>query len=202
MRRYGKHTDEDDIRVRPNRKGTRPRTHTRPKHEDAAEGMVLTVDRGRLTCLIGDRTVTAMKARELGRKGVVVGDRVAVVGDLSGEKDTLARIVRVEKRTSVLRRTADDNDPYERVVVANADQLAIVTALADPEPRPRLIDRCLVAAYDSGLEPLLVLTKADLAPAAALLAKYTPLGVRHVVTSRSELAEGDAAELVRESLYG
>jgi ribosome biogenesis GTPase / thiamine phosphate phosphatase len=143
-----------------------------------------------------------MKARELGRKGVVVGDRVAVVGDLSGAKDTLARIVRVEKRVTVLRRTADDNDPYERVIVANASQLAIVTALADPEPRPRLIDRCLVAAYDGGLKPLLVLTKSDLAPPAPLLAKYTPLGLRHVVTSRTELAAGDAAERVRESLYG
>lgn len=193
MRRYGKHTDEDDIRFRPNRKGTRPRTHTRPKHEDAAEGMVVTVDRGRMTCLVEGRTVTAMKARELGRKGVVVGDRVAVVGDLSGEKDTLARIVRVEERSSVLRRTADDNDPYERIVVANADQLAIVTALADPEPRPRLIDRCLVAAYDAGLDPLLVLTKSDLASAAPLLASYTPLGMRYVVTSRDEF-DGEAAE--------
>jgi ribosome biogenesis GTPase / thiamine phosphate phosphatase len=202
MRRYGKHTDEDDVRVRPNRKGTRPRTQDRPKHEDAAEGWVLTIDRGRITCLVDDRTVTAMKARELGRKGVVVGDRVAVVGDLSGAKDTLARIVRVEKRVTVLRRTADDNDPYERVIVANASQLAIVTALADPEPRPRLIDRCLVAAYDGGLKPLLVLTKSDLAPPAPLLAKYTPLGPRHVVTSRTELAAGDAAERVRESLYG
>lgn len=202
MRRYGKHTDEDDVRVRPNRKGSRPRTHTRPKHEDAAQGMVLTVDRGRFTCLVDGRTITAMKARELGRKGVVVGDEVAVVGDLSGAKDTLARIVRVEKRTSVLRRTADDNDPYERVVVANADQLAIVTALADPEPRPRLIDRCLVAAYDAGLDPLLVLTKSDLAPAEPLLEKYTPLGVPHVVTNRTELADGEAAERVRESLYG
>lgn len=153
MRRYGKNTDEDDIRSRPNRKGNRPRTHIRPKHEDASWGMVLTVDRGRLTCLVEDRIVMAMKARELGRKAAVVGDRVAIVGDLSGQKDTLARIVRIEERTSVLRRTADDDDPFERVVVANADQLAIVTALADPEPRPRLIDRCLVAAFDGGLTP-------------------------------------------------
>lgn len=202
MRRYGKHTDEDDIRVRPNRRGSRPRTHDRPKHEDAAQGMVLTVDRGRITCLVDGRTVTAMKARELGRKGVAVGDRVALVGDLSGEKDTLARIVRVEKRTSVLRRTADDNDPYERVVVANADQLAVVTALADPEPRPRLIDRCLVAAYDAGLDPLLVLTKSDLAPAGPLLEQYAPLGVPHIVTSRDELADGEAAERLRELLRG
>ncbi|MEU3354060.1 ribosome small subunit-dependent GTPase A [Streptomyces sp. NPDC037389] len=202
MRRYGKHTDEDDVRVRPNRKGNRPRTSIRPKHEDAAEGLVLTVDRGRLTVLVEDRKITAMKARELGRKSAVVGDRVAVVGDLSGAKDTLARIVRVEERSSVLRRTADDDDPYERVVVANADQLAIVTALADPEPRPRLIDRCLVAAYDAGLEPLLVLTKSDLASAETLMESYGSLGVPYVVTNREELANGDAADRVREQLAG
>ncbi|WP_432074853.1 ribosome small subunit-dependent GTPase A [Streptomyces wuyuanensis] len=202
MRRYGKHTDEDDVRVRPNRKGNRPRTSIRPKHEDAAEGMVLTVDRGRLTCLVDNRTVMAMKARELGRKAAVVGDRVSLVGDLSGRKDTLARIVRIEERASVLRRTADDDDPYERVVVANADQLAIVTALADPEPRPRLIDRCLVAAYDGGLEPLLVLTKSDLAPASTLLDLYGALDIPYVVTSREELYAGEAANVVREHLDG
>ncbi|MFE0628931.1 ribosome small subunit-dependent GTPase A [Streptomyces sp. NPDC058864] len=201
MRRYGKHTDEDDVRVRPNRKGNRPRTSIRPKHEDAEEGFVLTVDRGRVTCLVEDRTVTAMKARELGRKGIVVGDRVGIVGDLSGERDTLARIVRVEERSSVLRRTADDTDPYERVVVANADRLAIVTALADPEPRPRLIDRCLVAAYDAGLEPLLVLTKSDLAPAGPLLETYAPLGVPYVVTSHENF-DAAATEAVREHLKG
>ncbi|RII16098.1 putative ribosome biogenesis GTPase RsgA [Streptomyces sp. YIM 130001] len=202
MRRYGKNPDEDDIRVRPNRKGNRPRTHIRPKHEDASEGMVLTVDRGRLTCLVEDRVVMAMKARELGRKAAVVGDRVALVGDLSGRKDTLARIVRIEKRSSVLRRTADDDDPYERVVVANADQLAIVTALADPEPRPRLIDRCLVAAYDAGLQPVLVLTKSDLAPADRLLESYGALDFPYVVTSRDELADGNGADRVREVLDG
>ncbi|CAL9565542.1 MULTISPECIES: ribosome small subunit-dependent GTPase A [Streptomyces] len=202
MRRYGKHTDEDDIRTRPGRRNTRPRTNIRPKHEDAAEGLVLTVDRGRLTCLVEDRVVMAMKARELGRKAAVVGDRVALVGDMSGKKDTLARIVRIEERTSVLRRTADDDDPYERVVVANADQLAVVTALADPEPRPRLIDRCLVAAYDGGLEPLLVLTKSDLAPPEKLLELYGDLDIPYVVTSRAELESGAAVARVREQLDG
>ncbi|MFE0922911.1 ribosome small subunit-dependent GTPase A [Streptomyces nigra] len=202
MRRYGKHTDEDDIRTRPGRRNTRPRTNIRPKHEDAAEGMVLTVDRGRLTCLVDDRVVLAMKARELGRKAAVVGDRVALVGDLTGKKDTLARIVRIEERSSVLRRTADDDDPFERVVVANADQLAIVTALADPEPRPRLIDRCLVAAFDGGLEPLLVLTKSDLASPDELLELYGALDIPYVVTNREDLADGGAADRVREHLSG
>jgi ribosome biogenesis GTPase len=197
VRRYGKNPDEDDVRVRPNRRGSRPRTNIRPQHSDAAEGMVLTVDRGRLTVLVDDVEITAMKARELGRKSAVVGDRVAVVGDLSGAKDTLARVVRVEERRSVLRRTADDTDPYERVVVANADQLAIVTALADPEPRPRLIDRCLVAAYDAGLDPLLVLTKSDLADAEPLLETYGALDVAHVVTSRNDFLTGGVEEIRR-----
>ena len=180
--------DEDDVRVRPGRGKSRPRTKDRPEHLDAAEGWVVTVDRGRFGCLVqtpaGRVHVVAMKARELGRKGVVAGDRVALVGDLSAEVDALARIVRVEPRATVLRRTADDDDPVERVLVANADQLAIVTALADPEPRTGLIDRCLVAAYDAGLKPLLVLTKADLKSPEELLDTYRALDVEHVVTAR------------------
>lgn len=158
---------------------------------------MLAVDRGRFTCLVDSRRVYAIKARELGRKGVVVGDHVAIIGDVSGGPDALARIVRVEERRSVLRRTADDTDPVERVIVANADQLVIVTSLADPEPRPRLVDRCLVAAYDAGLDSLLCLTKADLAPPEPLLAVYAPLGVRFVVTMR-----GGDLDLVRERLAG
>ena len=125
-----------------------------------------------------------MKSRPLGRKGVVVGDRVRLVGDTSGVDGSLARIVTVDERTTVLRRTADDDDPVERVVVANADQLVIVTALADPEPRQGLVDRALVAAYDAGMDPLLCLTKADLADPEPLLASYRPLGVPYVVTQR------------------
>ena len=63
------------------------------------------VDRGRYRCYVGDRTVTAMTARELGRGGVVVGDRVALAGDVSGQPGTLARIVRVAPRATVLRRS-------------------------------------------------------------------------------------------------
>jgi ribosome biogenesis GTPase len=128
--------------------------------------------------------ITAMRARELGRRGVVVGDTVALAGDVSGAPGSLARVVRVAPRATVLRRSADDSDPVERVIVANAAQLVIVTALASPPPRPRLIDRFLVAAYDAGLAPLLCLTKADLAQPGELLASYLPLGIRYVVTGR------------------
>jgi ribosome biogenesis GTPase len=141
------------------------------------------VDRGRYGCLTESGVlVTAMKARELGRGSVVVGDRVALAGDTSGAAGTLARIVRVEERTSVLRRSPDDTDPQERIVVANADQLVIVCALADPAPKTRFIDRCLVAAYDAGLDPLLLLTKSDLASPRTLRAFYRPLGFPMLTT--------------------
>ena len=179
-----RHLDEDDVRVRPGRRNTRPRSKQRPAHEDAAQGMVVTVDRGRYTVLVAEIEVVAMRARELGRRGIAVGDQVDIVGDLSGGPDALARIVRVGERSTVLRRTADDNDPYERVIVANADQLVIVSSLADPEPRYGLIDRCLVAALAAGLEPLLCLTKSDLATPDDALARYAELSVPAVVTHR------------------
>ncbi|HEX6919107.1 MAG TPA: ribosome small subunit-dependent GTPase A [Actinomycetes bacterium] len=193
-RRQRRDLDEDDVRVRPSR-GSRPRTKDRPLHEAAVPGVVVAVDRGRYACRVDGHDVTAMKARELGRRGVVVGDRVALVGDVTGGADSLARIVRVEPRASTLRRSADDTDPVERVIVANANQLVIVTALADPAPRPRLIDRCLVAAYDAGLQPLLCLTKSDLAGPDQLLETYRALDVPHVVVQR-----GGPLDAVRERL--
>ena len=179
MSRY----DEDARYDRPKRR-TRPRTKDRPTYEDAAQGKVITVDRGRYTCLVDGRIVTAMKARSLGRKAVIVGDLVRLDGDASGAEGTLARVVEVEPRRTLLRRSADDDDPIERPLVANADQLVIVVAVANPEPRPRLVDRCLVAAFDAGLRPLLCLTKTDLADPEPLLAAYRPLGVESVATRR------------------
>jgi ribosome biogenesis GTPase len=149
---------------------------------------VVTVDRGRVTVRLDTPEpveVLAVKARELGRRALAVGDRVSLVGDVSGAPDTLARVVRVAQRSSVLRRTADDVDPVERVLVANADQLVIVAAVADPQPRPRLIDRCLVAAYDAGLDPVLCVTKTDLADPAPLLAGYAPLQLTTVAVDRA-----------------
>ena len=193
--------DEDDVRIRPGR-GSRPRSKQRPTHDDAVNGMVVTVDRGRYTLLIGAPDnpgvrVIAMRARELGRRGIAVGDQVSVIGDLSGAPDTLARVVRIAKRDTVLRRTADDTDAVERVIVANADQLVIVASLADPPPRYGLIDRCLVAALTEGMEPLLCLTKSDLAPPDEALARYAELDLPSVVTGLG----GDLGEL-RTALTG
>jgi ribosome biogenesis GTPase / thiamine phosphate phosphatase len=196
MSRRVRDLDEDDVRVRPGR-GTRPRSQLRPAHDEAVSALVLAVDRGRFTCEVDDHEVTAVKARELGRKSVVVGDHVGLVGDVSGTTDTLARLIRIEPRASVLRRSADDGDPIERIIVANAEQLAIVCAVANPEPQPRLIDRYLVAAFDGSLEPLLVLTKTDLADPTPLIEAYALLDLRVVVTRDGEPSDDLRAVLHR-----
>ncbi|KGF15942.1 ribosome small subunit-dependent GTPase A [Corynebacterium freneyi] len=180
-RRY-RDWDESDVRVRPGR-GSRPRTKDRPKHADAKWGLVVTKDRGRWGVVLDGTTtpVTCMRARELGRTNIVVGDRVGVVGDVSGREGTLARIVKLADRTSVLRRTADDNDPFERIVVANAELLLIVCAVADPPPRTGFVERALVAAYAGGVEPVLCLTKSDLADPAEFAGEFAELGVPVIV---------------------
>ncbi|MCG7267605.1 ribosome small subunit-dependent GTPase A [Corynebacterium sp. ACRQJ] len=181
------HWDESDVRVRPG-KGSRPRTKDRPSHKNAKRGMVVSKDRGRWGVVLDEdgTLVTCMRAREMGRTNVVVGDHVSVVGDTSGKKDTLARIVRLEDRTSILRRTADDTDSFERIVVANADYLLIVSAVADPPPRTGFVERALIAAFVGGLTPLVCLTKSDLADPSAFAAEFRDLDVEVLTTGVSD----------------
>ena len=185
--------DEDDkyadyeARNRPNPKGNRARTKTRPEHSDAVTGRVLTVDRGRYTVLVDEGAEhehegLASRASELRKQAIVTGDRVDLVGDTTGDEGTLSRIVRIQPRSTVLRRSADDSDEVERIIVANADQMLIVVAAANPEPRPRLVDRYLVAAFDAGIAPILCITKTDLADPAPFLANFAGLDIQTVTS--------------------
>lgn len=209
MARSFRSYDESDVRVRPG-KGSRPRTKDRPKHKNAKFGMVITKDRGRWGVALDDGpVVTTMRARELGRTPIEVGDRVGVVGDTSGKKDTLGRIVKLAERTSVLRRTADDTDPYERIVVANADQMLIVTAVADPPPRSGFVERALIAAFVGNVSPVLCLTKTDLADPAPFAAEFADLdvpvvtaGVDDSLDAVSKVVEGHVTALIGHSGVG
>jgi len=174
--------DESDVRIRPARR-TFPRTKDRPSHEQAVDAFVTTVDRGRTTCVTESGTrVIAMKARELGPKSVVVGDSIKIVGDISGREGTLARIVAVNDRVNSLSRTIDDAAKMERTIVSNIDQLVIVCAATNPEPRRGLIDRFLVSAFAESIDPILVITKSDLGPIPDFVSSYKSLGVQ-IVTS-------------------
>lgn len=202
--------DESDVRVRPNKKGSRPRTKEAPNYDDAELGRVVQVDRGRYTCAVAstddgsDRVVTAMRAKALRRTAVVPGDLVRLVGDVSGTEGTLARLVQVEARCTLLRRSAEDSDDAERVVVANADQLLIVVAAADPQPRTGFIDRALVAAYEAGITPVLLITKADLAAdqadPAGLISHYSHLDLTTVISSGAQTEDPGRTRLSPEAV--
>lgn len=184
--------DEADVRVRPNPKANRPRTKRRPAHADARVARVLGVDRGRYTVLVDEdgpdeHAILAVRARELRKTPIVTGDRARVVGDTSGDEGTLSRIVGIEERSSLLRRSADDTDQVERIIVANADQMLVVVSAAEPEPRARLVDRYLIAALDAGIRPLLVVTKTDLADPAGFLTHFDGLDLEVFTSARDEM---------------
>ena len=178
--------DESDVRIRPSRSVPR-RSKDRPDYSELPIAFVTQVDRGRSLCLTEDGTlVTAMKARELGKNAVVVGDLVRLDGDISGSEGTLARIVEVTPRRNSLSRTIDDIGAMERAIVANVDLMLIVVAAANPEPRTGFIDRALVVAYDQGITPILVITKCDLADPTHLNDLYAPLSLEVFMTERGK----------------
>ena len=193
--------DESDVRIRPSRT-TRRRSKDRPTHESSSSALVISVDRGRTGCVLDSgQTVIAMKARELGPKSVVVGDRVDIVGDISGADGSLARIVRVQERTNALTRTVDDAAKFERTIVANIDTMLIVVAAANPEPRRGLIDRFLVSAFIEKIHPVIVVTKVDLAPVPEWITSYAALGVEIMTTTSKAGTRMADVDTINEKLH-
>ncbi|NUR72007.1 MAG: ribosome small subunit-dependent GTPase A, partial [Hamadaea sp.] len=72
-----------------------------------------------------------------------------------------------------------------------------VSSLSDPPPRTGFIDRCLVAAYDADIEPILLLTKSDLATPHEILDYYAALDLPHLLTG-----PGSDLTAVRKELAG
>lgn len=116
--------------------------------------------------------------------GLCVGDRVWTDG--AEAPDDRVIMARAERRTE-LRRVRSEEDRTGHVIAANLDQLAITAALHNPPLRTGALDRYLLLASVLGIEPLLVLTKIDLAPMDdpgwEVLAPYRELGVPIIPTS-------------------
>lgn len=199
--RLARSYDERDVRVRASRRGTKPRTKDRPDYSASPRGVVWGVDRGRYRVRLDDGSfISAMRARALPRKSVVIGDVVALKGDLSGSAGSLARVVEVDERRNTLRRSADDNDHIERVIVANMDQMVMVVAADNPPPRPGMLDRCLVVARVEGIEPLVIVTKTDIGSAESLSQWFDHIDVDFLPLSVK--TDGSGLDEVRERLAG
>jgi ribosome biogenesis GTPase len=188
-------------KIRADSRGSRPRSKNRPRHDNAVTGFIIAVDRGRYRAIIDEgtkdeRLVTCSRASELRRQAIVTGDLVDIVGDSSGDAGSLARIVRIHPRSTVLRRSGDDADTIERIIVANADQLLMVVSAANPEPRLRLIDRYIIAALDAGLTPILCITKTDLDPGTELIEYGRALGIQTFTRSPEKPATKELQDVV------
>jgi ribosome biogenesis GTPase len=140
---------------------------------------VTRMDHGRARALTRSGPVSATPAGDLDR--LVTGDWVAITGDDTGPATVTAMAPR---RTALVRRDPGE-EPAPQALAANMDQVWITHAAGHPL-RAGWLDRALVVAYGSGATPVIVVTKADLAPDVGTLtneiAALAP-GVALVVTS-------------------
>jgi ribosome biogenesis GTPase / thiamine phosphate phosphatase len=108
-------------------------------------------------------------------------------------------IERVEPRRGVVSRTSRGR---QHVLVANVDQLVIVTSAAEPRIKPNLIDRLIVTAERANIKPLVCINKIDLIEPADLMplvGVYAQLGYEVLFVSA---AKGIGVERLRARLSG
>lgn len=127
---------------------------------------------------------------------------VVAAGDIvwfRPEGSTEGIIERVEPRRGVVSRTSRGR---QHVLVANVDQLIIVTSAAEPRLKPNLIDRLLVTAEKMEIRPVICINKIDLIEPADLMplvGVYAQLGYEVLLVSA---ATGVGVERLRARLAG
>jgi ribosome biogenesis GTPase len=153
------------------------------------EGIVIRKSQGTYTVLCGGRNVACTVTNKLRKqllypiadpgsirphvvdvRGISVVDPVAV-GDqvrFVAAHEGTGMIVDVLPRRSQLTRRAAGVKPLAQVIVANADQIVVVMAAAQPSPSWELVDRYLAAAEEAGIPTCVVVTKLDLVDAKAI----------------------------------
>jgi ribosome biogenesis GTPase len=176
--------------------------------EEVVEGVVVSQQANFFYVRTADGEVACHMRGRLKKEGEtpLVGDRVRVVLEPLVEGDPLppprsgslalaegfVRGVRKGFIDAILPR----KHVLERPAIANVDQLLIVMAADSPPFSPHLLDKFLVVASKSGLEPVIVINKRDLVPPerlAEIVEAYRRLGYRVYATQASP--EG-VAELV------
>ena len=178
----------------------------------ARPGRIVRVDRGECDVVGtgGRERVISDSTRAQGATAPVTGDWIAVLDDAA---DAAPRIAAVLPRRHTLARRDPGERVVEQVMVANVDRVAIVHGL-DRRLPPGRLERMLIMAWDSGADPIIVLTKSDLDDLydargiARALAGPTPVinvsrvDGRGVFELRRQIPSGSTAALVGESGAG
>jgi len=138
--------------------------------------------------------------------------QIPAVGDWVGHRDGVIHAV-LERRSAFVRRAAG-LETVAQVVAANVDTAFLVTSL-NGDVNPRRLERYLMLAWESGADPVVVLTKLDLADdleAALASVESVAIGVPVVAVSSitgegldalaPSLGEGTTAVLLGSSGVG
>lgn len=170
-------------------------------------GIVLTLHRGACEVEMEDGEVLRCVIRRTLKSPVPRADPPVVVGDVvrvltvgNGE----GAVEAVDPRRNQLDREhpADEgrDHPRRQVLAANVDQLLLIVALADPEPRAGLIDRYLIGAAIADLPVVLVFNKTDLVPETTEMERvYESLGFEILRTCADT---GEGLEALRAQMTG
>lgn len=166
-------------------------------------GRVARADRGICTVLTATGPVRASLGGPVMTAAAADPVALACTGDWVALRrwpdDRITIEMVLPRRTAIIRRTAG-KDSSGQVLAANVDTAAVVASL-DPTPEVATIERLLALAWDSGAEPCLVLTKADLvAYPEGLVAQLEEVAPGVPVVAAS-VVRGDGMETLR-SLAG
>ncbi|MGI8606190.1 MAG: ribosome small subunit-dependent GTPase A [Gaiellaceae bacterium] len=135
--------------------------------------------------------------QESGAEGhPVVGDWVA----LEPGAGTVTIQAVLERRTAVARKAAGAAT-VEQVLAANVDIVFVVAGL-DVEPNLRRLERFLAAAWDSGAQPVVALTKADLAPQVPLAVAEAEAVAAGAAVHAVSVVTGEGVDELRSYLAG
>ncbi len=130
---------------------------------------------------------------------VVVGDRVSGLEHADGSF-TIESVK--DRSTELARRAPGRGDRQAKVIVANVDQLLVVFAAANPDPRTRMLDRFLVLAESNEIPAVIVVNKVDLVDAATLSQTFAPYGVAGYEVVFTSVATGVGIDTLRTLLAG
>ncbi len=176
--------DDLDEAAHRRRRGTNRSPKAQERIDEADTARVVAVARGLLEVVHDDRRLPARFGGAMRGTKAVVGDRVRI---RPPRRDTdVARVMGLDERRTWLTRTPDDDADVERVVVANADAVAVVVSADRIAEAPGFVDRVMVAASVGGLSSLVVVNKVDLVADEAVdhaMAPYRDLDVPVVTTS-------------------
>jgi len=129
---------------------------------EIVDGTVIAVHGPLVRVQVADDTLVVASRRRLNWEGgtpsaarLVVGDGVTL--EMRGEDGVIVAVH--ARRNSLLRKAPMKN--RAQILAANVDQALLVFAAVEPEPKPGLLDRFLVACHLAGIEAVITINKID-----------------------------------------